>query len=257
MSKKDVMRVYDMEGKDYDNIRYGRTLGGKFFSEIELSSTLNRLGPGNVLHIGTATGRVGKYLTGKHVDYVGLELSKEMAKITKERLNGVGLIVRGDAEHLPFRPGTFENVVCVRSFHFFPNPIGFLKEAHQALKTEGTIIISFEKRVPGRHFFERIKALPTPLTKRNYYSNREATRMVESSGFQSSFTANVTKLPLLVYWRMKSDRILRRVHGRLPSTLGTVGLVVGHKIVPDCAKENETGESSGFLSTRGSQSVTR
>ena len=233
MTKRNVMKVYDMEGENYDNIRYGRTLGGRFYSEIELSQTLDGLRPGNVLHIGTATGRVGMYLTNKQVDYVGLELSKEMARITKERLNGAGLIVRGDAENLPFRQGVFDNVLCVKSFHFFPNPRVFLSEARNVLKEEGTLTISYEKRVPGRHLFEKIKVVPTPLTKRNYYSNREAAEMVEDSGFRLSFTTNVTKLPLLVYWRMKNDKILRRIHKILPSTLGTVGLVVGRKIEKD------------------------
>src|SRR5207249_7402558 len=87
-SKGNVIDNYDREGKNYDAIRYGRTKGGRFFSEIELGETLLMMKRGNVLHVGTATGRVSSHLISKGFDYVGLELSQVMARITKEKLDG-------------------------------------------------------------------------------------------------------------------------------------------------------------------------
>ena len=185
--------------------------------------------PGNVLHVGTATGRVSHYFTSKCVDYVGIEISHVMAKITKTNLNGVGDIVRGDAEYLPFRDGAFDNVVCVRSFHFLPHPKQFLSQVYNILKPAGRAIVSFEKRIPGRLVFERLRFLPTPGLVRNYYLNSEVSRLVESAGFEPIFRGNVTRLPLLVYWRLNHDSILRKVHDKIPRWLGTVGVVVGQK----------------------------
>src|SRR3989449_10961834 len=137
-------------------MRYGRTRGGRYFSEVELSNTLKMLKPGSVLHVGTATGRVSTYLASKGFDYVGLEISETMARISAAKLNGRGSIVRGDAEHLPFKPGSFDNVVSVRSFHFIPNPDDFIRDAKRILKPAGLLVVSFEKYVPGREIFRRL-----------------------------------------------------------------------------------------------------
>src|SRR5205809_5642835 len=149
-SKKNVIDNYNKEGKNYDTIRYGRTEGGRFFSEIELRKTLEMIKGSKVLHIGTATGRVSAYLVSSGFDYVGLELSGVMARITKEKLNGTGEVVQGDAEYLPFKASAFDDVVSVRSFHFLPHPQVFLDEAHRVLKETGRVTVSFEKNVRGR-----------------------------------------------------------------------------------------------------------
>src|SRR5207249_648946 len=67
-SKKNVIDNYNREGKNYDNIRYGRTKGGRFFSEIELRKTLEMVKGDTVLHVGTATGRVSAYLVSSGFD---------------------------------------------------------------------------------------------------------------------------------------------------------------------------------------------
>ena len=229
MQKRDVIKNYNREGRDYDNIRYGRTRGGSFFSEIELPNTLRLVQQGRVLHIGTATGRVSQYLISQGVEYVGLELSDVMVRITKEKLNGSGMIVRGDAEHLPFKEEIFDNIVCVRSFHFLPEPSQFLIEARRVAKRKGRVIVSFEKKVPIRHLVERLKLLPTPLLSRNYYLISQVVRMTEQTGFAIIFAGNVTKLPLLLYWRTNKDKVLRSIHPRIPDWLGTIGVVVADR----------------------------
>ena len=245
MSKSDAIRNYDREGKNYDNVRYGRTKGGRFFSELELSKTLGMLQAGKTLHIGTATGRVSLYLVERGHDYVGLEISGVMARIAKEKLNGSGNIVRGDAEHLPFKQGIFDNVVCVRAFHFLPEPTRFLWDAFEVLKANGRLITSFEKRVVGRAFFEKLRIVPSHRVPRKYYYNMEAARLCSRTGFEIRFKGNVTKLPLLVYWRLRKDYLLRRFHHALPYWFGTVGMIVGDK----------TGNASSQQT--GTRSITR
>ena len=239
MDKKEVIHNYDREGSDYDNIRYGRTKGGKFFSEIELPNTLRMMKSGNVLHIGTATGRVSSYLVSKGFDYVGLEISNVMASITKAKLRKKGSVIRGDAEQLPFRTGSFDNIVSVRSFHFLPHPEKFLSDTRRVLKPGGRVIVSFEKKVRGREIFQKTMKLPPSKVKRVYYTNPQVSLMMQRAGFYILFVGNVTKLPLLVYWRMKNDRILRWIHKILPATLGTVGLVVGRKIAKTPQEKKE------------------
>jgi len=226
-SKQHVIANYDREGKDYDSIRYGRTRGGAFFSEIELNTTLRLLKKGKVLHIGTATGRVSSFITSKGFDYVGLEISKVMARITKEKLNGAADIVRADAEYLPFKAGVFDNIISVRSFHFLPEPEVFLQDARRVLKRGGRVIVSFEKRIRGRETFRKMANLPPSKAARTYYTNKQVSQMMERAGLSSLQVGNVTKLPLLAYWRANNDRLLREIHSKMPYLFGTVGMVVG------------------------------
>jgi glycosyltransferase involved in cell wall biosynthesis/ubiquinone/menaquinone biosynthesis C-methylase UbiE len=228
-SKRNVIDNYNKEGRNYDNIRYGRTKGGRFFSQIELRKSLEMVKGEKVLHVGTATGRVSVYLVSSGFDYVGLELSGAMVRITKEKLNGAGDIVQADAEHLPFKPSAFDDVVSVRSFHFLPHPEAFLNEANRVLKQTGRVTVSFERNVRGRETFRKLMSLPPSNARRTYYSNPEVTLMMRNAGFEPLFARNVTKLPLLFYWRSNHDRVLKRLHGKIPSFMGTVGMVVGSK----------------------------
>ncbi len=228
-SKKNVIDNYNSEGKNYDNIRYGRTKGGKFFSEIELRKTLELIKGTRVLHVGTATGRVSAHLVSSGFDYVGVELSGAMARITKEKLDGAGDVIQADGEHLPFRADAFDDVVSIRSFHFLPHPEAFLDEAHRVLRRAGRVTVSFEKNVRGRETFRRIMNLPPSNAKRSYYTNPQVALMMRKARFEALFAGNVTKLPLLLYWRSNDDRVLKRFHGKIPSFMGTVGMVVGSK----------------------------
>jgi len=228
-SKRNVIDNYNSEGKNYDNIRYGRTKGGKFFSDIELHKTLELIKGTKVLHVGTATGRVSAHLVSSGFDYVGVELSGVMSRITKEKLGDAGDVIQADAEHLPFTADAFDDVVSVRSFHFLPHPEAFLDEAHRVLKGTGRVTVSFEKNVRGRETFRRIMNLPPSNAKRTYYTNPQVALMMRKARFEALFAGNVTKLPLLLYWRSNHDRVLKGLHGKIPSFMGTVGMVVGSK----------------------------
>src|SRR5439155_6102613 len=196
------------------------------FSEIELRKTLEMIKGDKVLHVGTATGRVSTYLVSSGFDYFGLELSKVMARITKEKLDGAGDVVQADAEHLPFKPSVFDDVVSVRSFHFLPHPEIFLNEANRVLKRTGRVTVSFEKSIRGRETFRKLMSLPPSNAERTYYSNPQVALMMRRARFEAIFAGNVTKLPLLLYWKSKDDRILRGLHDKIPSLMGTVGMVV-------------------------------
>jgi len=121
------------------------------------------------------------------------------------------------------------DVVSVWSFHFLPHPEAFLSEANRVLKRTGRVTVSFEKSVRGREAFRKLMGLPSSNARRTYYSSPQVALMMHGARFEARFSSNVTKLPLLLYWRSKDDRILRRVHGKMPSLMGTGGMVVGSK----------------------------
>jgi demethylmenaquinone methyltransferase/2-methoxy-6-polyprenyl-1,4-benzoquinol methylase len=71
----------------------------------------------------------------------GLDLSYEMVLRSRERLPEAD-ITEGDAEKMPFEDGAFDAVSCHMSIHHHPHPERSLKEMHQILKRNGTVLIN-------------------------------------------------------------------------------------------------------------------
>lgn len=93
------------------------------FKEIE-----SLLVPGNILEIGCGNGMFTQYLGER---CVGIDIDK----------NSTGANVIADAQNLPFRQGTFANVVAVNVFHHIHHPLKFLEEIRNVLKLKGRCII--------------------------------------------------------------------------------------------------------------------
>ena len=231
--KRRVRDRYNYEVKKYDSSRFGSP-GGRLFDSIEKNYASQFLIPGSVLHVGTATGRFVSYLSKLGFQYTGLELSDLMVEATKTRISqesAVADIIQADGENPPIRPSSFDNVLSVRSFHFFPQPDKFLKSAFEILRPGGRVIASFELHSRFRHASEFLRILPVPLPERNFYAISEVARKFRNAGFRVIWAGKPTKFPLLGYWRLVWPLVplLRKTHNRLPNVLGTVGLVVGEK----------------------------
>ncbi len=233
IQKRQVRDRYNYEVKRYEASRFGSP-GGRLFDLIEKNYASRFLISGSVLHVGTATGRFVSYLSKLGFHYTGLEISDLMVEATKTRISReavVADIIQADGENPPIRPSSFDNVLSVRSFHFFPEPDKFLKSAYEILRPGGRVIASFELHTRLRHPSQFLRILPEPLPRRNFYVTSDVARKVRNAGFRVIWAGKPTKLPLLGYWRLISPLVplLRKTHARLPNVLGTVGLVVGEK----------------------------
>ena len=97
----------------------------------------------NVLDVGCGTGPVIELLSKKYPEkhFVGLDITPAMIEVAQsKRLPNAEFIV-GDAENLPFGDGGFDAVLCANSFHHYPNPGAFLREAHRVLRPGGKLIL--------------------------------------------------------------------------------------------------------------------
>ena len=52
--------------------------------------------------------------------------------------------VVGDADHLPYKSGYFDKIVCNCSLEHFQNDIKALKEMNRILKQNGYIVLTFD-----------------------------------------------------------------------------------------------------------------
>lgn len=97
----------------------------------------------NALDVGCGTGPVIELLSKKYPEkhFVGLDITPAMIEVAQsKRLPNAEFIV-GDAENLPFGDGGFDAVLCANSFHHYPNPGAFLREAYRVLRPGGKLIL--------------------------------------------------------------------------------------------------------------------
>lgn len=231
LRKTEVSNAYDQQVYTYEKKRFSG-IGGGLFDQLEKHHVLRWLNRCNVLQVGTATGRFAEFLPKHGCMFYGIEISPRMVHASKLRGPVEGSeIIRGDAERLPIGSSTFENVLSVRSFHFFPAARCFIREAHRVLQPGGGLIVSFEIYTHLGYLLEKLRILPSAKPTRTYYTIDEVERLFHEEGFTVSWSGKVTKFPLNFYWRSPQIllRFVARLHYFLPFWFGTVGSVVGKK----------------------------
>ncbi|WP_058270942.1 class I SAM-dependent methyltransferase [Olsenella massiliensis] len=97
----------------------------------------------NVLDVGCGTGPVIELLAKKYPEkhFVGLDITPAMIEAARSKGLSNAEFVVGDAESLPFGDEGFDAVLCSNSFHHYPNPGAFLREAHRVLRPGGKLIL--------------------------------------------------------------------------------------------------------------------
>lgn len=101
-----------------------------------------------VLDIGCGGGatiaRISKYIQTGHltgIDYseVSVEMSQKLNEA--EIRNGKIDILEASVENMPFEDDTFDKIVTVESFYFWPDPVENLKEVRRVLKKGGIFLL--------------------------------------------------------------------------------------------------------------------
>ncbi len=97
-----------------------------------------------VLDLGCGNGRLIELLKDRKIDYTGIDNSKELIGLAKEKhLNQKFLV--GDALNLPFKDNSFDLIYSIAVLHHIPSKklrIKFLKEAQRVLKKDGRIVLT-------------------------------------------------------------------------------------------------------------------
>ena len=99
----------------------------------------------NLLDVGCGTGALLATLLERGVsaaDLVGFDLVPAMLKQAPAKLPPAVRLVTGDVGQLPFPAQTFDVVVSTSSFHYWPDPVGALREIGRVLAPGGRVIIT-------------------------------------------------------------------------------------------------------------------
>ena len=126
----------------------------------------------HVLDVGTGTGLVA-HLVAPRVSpgtVLGIDLSETMLSIARAKKSKNLQFVGMAAEHLVFRPGSFDLVTMGEALAYLADPTTALEEAHRVLRPGGRLAVSNQRRSLNTRaqdlFFQGL----APLARRHYLS---------------------------------------------------------------------------------------
>jgi ubiquinone/menaquinone biosynthesis C-methylase UbiE len=134
--------MYDVTSSFYDALYEGEQIR-KFEAASRLAPLLLKE---VVLDAGCGTGLITERLRGERRFVVGVDFSKGMLRRAKERLGSRDVdLVLSDVERLPFRPRSFDLVLCLTVLQNC-DPLKAISSLLRALKSEGLLVLSYLKR---------------------------------------------------------------------------------------------------------------
>jgi len=128
---------------DWDELR--RKHSPDNLIEQGLQDALSERAIGQILDVGTGTGRIAELFAPQADRVVALDKNLEMLRIARAKLQHLPSdsieIVQGDFSDLPFQDAQFDTVVLHQVLHFAPDPQQALHEAARVTRLGGCIAI--------------------------------------------------------------------------------------------------------------------
>lgn len=164
--------------------------------EAELANALGAAPLGQLLDIGTGTGRMAELLADRAERVVALDKSLEMLRIARARLQHIPAdkieLVQGDFTDLPFADAEFDTVVLHQVLHFAQHPEIALREAARVTRPGGRIaIVDF-----AAHGLEELRERYAHA--RLGFADRQIRQMLREAGFSARPPVALEGGPLVV-----------------------------------------------------------
>ena len=159
MEKEYAEYLLEKTKKDYDLIagEFSQTRGF-LWEELKKFKDLIKDGE-KVLDLGCGNGRLLKILQDKKIEYIGVDSSRKLIEIAKEKHPNFQFLV-ADALSLPFLENSFDKVFSISVFHHIPSEelrLQFLKETKRILKPKGILILTVWNLWQKRYFLLILK----------------------------------------------------------------------------------------------------
>lgn len=152
---------------------------GLDFLELEENQNAMDLGCGGGATLKRLYDRGIRHLTG--VDYSEVSVAESLRNNQELVSKGILQVVQASVEHLPFEDRTFDVIVTVESFYFWPDPEENLKEVHRVLKKGGHLLVildTFETGTLSEETRENIRKYRMTVP-----TEKEFTEMFRKAGF--------------------------------------------------------------------------
>jgi ubiquinone/menaquinone biosynthesis C-methylase UbiE len=174
--------LYNSFAWSYDLVAWVASLG-RWKSWV--MTTLPELEGPRVLEIGHGPGHLQKALKGKVVSAVGIDLSVQMGKIAKKHLTRAGhsaLLVRAEAQKLPFKGEAFDQIVATFPSEYIAEAES-LKAVHRVLIAGGRFVVLPVAWIRGQSALERAMAALFRVTGQANEWNGQLSRLLAGAGF--------------------------------------------------------------------------
>ncbi|MEQ9607487.1 MAG: class I SAM-dependent methyltransferase, partial [Kiloniellaceae bacterium] len=113
--------------------------------ERQLAALIAEEAVGDLLDIGTGTGRILEILADKVGRAVGVDLSPDMLLMARSKLERARLrncaVRKGDMNHLPLGDASFDAVTIHQVLHYAERPAKAIQEAARVLRPGGRLFI--------------------------------------------------------------------------------------------------------------------
>ncbi len=154
---------------------------------------------GELLDVGCGTGAALAHIRevcGEKFRYTGIDISRAAVEKATLLLRETAHIQVGDSEYLPYADNTFDVVLCMHSFHHYPNPVNVLKEIKRILvPKEGRLFLVENSHPTYRRLWFNFKLWLRryPRGDIRFYSWEELSEMGLHAGFSRVFCEAVTE----------------------------------------------------------------
>lgn len=185
--------------------------------EHALVAALGEATLGDVLDIGTGTGRIAELLEPAANRVTGLDKSPEMLRLARARLQrlptGRVELVQGDFAALPFAPESFDTVVFHQVLHYAHLPEYALAEAARVCRAGGRIAI-VDLAAHDREELRR-----THAHARLGFADDQMEAMLARHGFEAAPAATVEggELAVKVWTAQRRAPEVPRIGGEVPA----------------------------------------
>lgn len=156
-----------------------------------------------LVDIGCGTGRMLHEIVTHYpgrFQLSGIDISQESIKQARTLLRDNADITTGDVEDLPYPDNTFDYMLCMHSFHHYPNQINSLAEMNRVLKTGGKLFLvennyPFVKRVKINYGMMRSGHQKGDV---KMYSAGELHRILRKAGFRIITSESIAEHSLII-----------------------------------------------------------
>ncbi len=124
----------------------------------KLRKNLLKRARGRVLEVGVGTGANLRYYP-LECKITGIDYTSEMLEKARKRAAQLGReaeLIRGDAQHLPFKKGSFDTVIDTFCLCTYPDAVKALREMKRVCKQRGQILL-LEHGKSSNAFIERLQ----------------------------------------------------------------------------------------------------
>ncbi len=132
-----------------DNAERWDKLRSLHVDDAEVEKVIGRMLPetgiGNLLDLGTGTGRMLEFLCLRVERGTGIDLSREMLSVARANLDQAGCgnchVRQGNLYQLPFAPAAFDAITIHQVLHYLDEPAAAIAEAARVLAPGGRLVV--------------------------------------------------------------------------------------------------------------------